>query len=73
MVRLELYNRSVPCGAKAIREAMDSCNVRPLPSRTVIARTLAENGLTHGRTGWYDGDESEWIPESAQRGKMTRK
>ena len=55
--RLELYNRGVPCGPKAIRKRMDDdYSVRPLPSTSTIARILARRGLTHARTGWYPGD-----------------
>ena len=60
MVRLELYNRGLPCGSKAIRGRLDEVEVlRPLPSERTIYRILARNGLTRGRSGWYEGDESE--------------
>ena len=53
-VRLWLYNDAAPCGPKAIREALDSeYHAHPLPSERTIARILARNGLTYGRTGWY--------------------
>jgi len=69
MIRLELYNRGVACGPKAIRTRMDeSYGVKPLPSERTIARMLATNGLTYGRIGWCDGDE-KWLPESAIRAK----
>jgi len=69
IIRLELYNRGVACGPKAIRTKMDeSCGVKPLPSERTIARMLATNGLTYGRIGWCDGDE-KWLPESAIRAK----
>jgi len=44
-------------------------NVQPLPSERAISRILAKNGLTYGRTGWYEGDDPEWIPESAKQWK----
>ncbi len=53
MERLHLYNRGLPCGAKAIRKLIDEKCVRPLPSITTIKRILSRNGLTHGRTGYY--------------------
>ena len=54
-VRLELYNRDMPCGAKAVRERLEKFyHVKPLPSERTIARILARHGLTHGRTGLYD-------------------
>jgi len=61
MQRLHLYNRGLPCGAKAIRKLLDQESVRPLPSITTIKRILSRNGLTYGRTGFYPGDENgEW-------------
>lgn len=62
MVRLELYNRELPCGLNAIRRRLEHDMVRPLLSERTIARILARNGLTYGRTGWYEGDEPEGIP-----------
>jgi len=57
MVRLQLYNRSLPCGPKALRKRLDEHEcLNPLPSERTIARMLARNGLTHGRTGWYEGE-----------------
>ena len=53
-VRLELYNRDMPCGAKALRERLEKFyHVKPLPSERTIARILARHALTHGRTGIY--------------------
>ncbi len=63
MVRLELYNRGLPCGPKALRRRLDEREVlRPLPSERTIARILARKGLTYGRTGCYKGEESENMP-----------
>jgi hypothetical protein len=68
MVRLELYNRGLPCGSKALRRRLDEhYALNPLPSERSIARMLSRNGLTHGRTGWYASDEPQDIPESARR------
>lgn len=55
--RLSLYNRGLPCGPKALRTSL-AAELPPyqLPSERTIARILARNGLTHGRTGWYEGD-----------------
>lgn len=66
-IRLELHNRTMPCGPKAIRNMMDSYHVSPLPSERSIARVLAQNDLTYVRTGWYDGDDPECLPESAKQ------
>jgi hypothetical protein len=61
MQRLHLYNRGIPCGAKAIRKLLDQQGVRPLPSVSTIKHILSRNGLTYGRTGFYPEDENgEW-------------
>ena len=60
MVRLELYNRGLPCGAEKIRRKMkDVYHVLPLPSKSMISRILSRKCLTHGRTGWYAEDYPE--------------
>jgi hypothetical protein len=51
--RLHLYNRGLPCGAKAIRLLLDQQALRPLPSISTIQRILSQNGLTYARTGFY--------------------
>ena len=54
-VRLELYNKDLSCGPKAIRERLEkNYHIKPLPSERTIARILARNCLTHGRTGIYE-------------------
>jgi hypothetical protein len=54
-VRLELYNRDMPCGSKAVRERLEkSYHVKPLSSEKTIGRILARHGLNHSRTGIYD-------------------
>ena len=54
-VRLELYNRDLPCGPKALRQRLEAFyHVKPLPSERTIARILSRNGLTHSRTGLYE-------------------
>ena len=58
--RLGLYNRGMPCGPRVLREHLEEAlDVRPPPSERAIARMLARNGLTHGRTGWYPGESRE--------------
>ena len=57
-VRLQLYNRGLPCGPAALRRRLkDHYELTTVPSERTIARILARNGLTHRRTGWYDGEE----------------
>ena len=54
-VRLELYNRDLPCGPKAVKQRLENFyHVKPLPSERTIARILSRNGLTHGRSGFYE-------------------
>lgn len=68
MVRLDLYNHEEACGATALRKRLDEhYHLKPLPSVRKIGRVLARNGLTHGRTGWYEGDDPDWLPASAKR------
>ena len=68
MVRLELYNQGLSCGPKALHKRLDVHeHLRPLPSERTLSRILARNGLTYRRTGSYEGDDPEWLPESAKR------
>jgi len=53
MVRLELYNRGLFCGPKAIKERLEEYDINALPSERTIGRILSHHGLTHGRTGNY--------------------
>ncbi|UCG63513.1 MAG: helix-turn-helix domain-containing protein [Deltaproteobacteria bacterium] len=54
MIRLNLYNSDLFCGAQAIRWEMEDMGVVPLPSERTINRILARNDLTHRRTGRYE-------------------
>jgi hypothetical protein len=48
MARLELWNRSVPCGAAALHRRLDEFyHLKPLPSVRTIGRILARNGLVN--------------------------
>jgi hypothetical protein len=54
-VRLELYNRDLPCGPNPIRKRLEEFyHIEPLPSERTIARLLSRHGLTHRRTGIYE-------------------
>lgn len=67
MERLHLYNKGLPCGATALhRHLRDACLVVALPSVSRIGKILTQYGLTYGRTGWYEGEELDWLPASAQ-------
>ena len=54
MVRLNLYNQDLFCGAQAILWEMEDLGTTPLPSLRTINRILAKNELTHRRTGKYE-------------------
>ena len=54
MVRLNLYNKDLFCGAQAIRWEMEDLGVQPLPSIRTTNRILSRNELTHRRTGKYE-------------------
>ena len=54
MVRLNLYNKDLFCGAQAILWEMEDLGVQPLPSIRTINRILSRNELTHRRTGKYE-------------------
>mgnify|MGYP000408904697 CR=1 FL=1 len=46
-VRLELYNRDLPCGTNPIRKRIqDFYRVEALSTERTIARLLSRNGLT---------------------------
>ena len=53
MIRLELYNNGLFCGAKAIKNKMEDYDIEPVPSESAIGRILSCHGLTHCRTGFY--------------------
>jgi putative transposase len=54
MIRLELYNNGLCCGAKAIKNKMENDDIEPVPSESTIKRILSNKSLTHGRIGFYD-------------------
>lgn len=54
MVRLNLYNQDLFCGAQAIHWELGELGVKPLPSIRTINRILSRNELTHRRTGKYE-------------------
>jgi transposase InsO family protein len=54
IVRLNLYNQDLFCGAQAIHWELEELGVKPLPSIRTINRILNRNELTHRRTGKYE-------------------
>jgi len=74
LARLDLYNRNRPCGAGALqRHLQDHAHLRPLPSRRRIGQILIQYGLTHGRTGWYEGEDLAWLPAASRIPKEKRR
>ncbi len=67
MVRLNLYNRELFCGAQAILWELEDMGISPLPSLRTINRILARNELTHRRTGRYvpKGTKYPVLPSSS--------
>ena len=59
LIRLYLYNRGECCGARAIQRHMKELDETTIPSLRTIERLLARHGLTHGRTGFYPGQEDD--------------
>jgi putative transposase len=54
IVRLNLYNQDLFCGARAIHWELEEIGVKVLPSIRTINRILSRNELTHRRTGKYE-------------------
>ncbi len=54
MIRLNLYNKRLFCGAQAILWELEEQEISPLPSLRTINRILSRNDLTHKRTGRYE-------------------
>lgn len=53
LVRLDLYNRGLFCGAQAIEWELKDAGVKSIPSLRTINRILNREGLIHRRTGRY--------------------
>jgi hypothetical protein len=41
-IRLHLYNRGVPCGARVIQHHLQELNIKPLPSVRTIGRIFTQ-------------------------------
>ena len=54
MIRLNLYNKGLFCGAQAILWELEDLGVQPLLSLRTINRILVRNELTYRRTGRYE-------------------
>ena len=53
IIRLNLYNKGIFCGAQAILWELEDMNLDSIPSIRTINRILKRNDLTHRRTGRY--------------------
>lgn len=62
MVRLNLYNQGLFCGAQAIHWEMEEFGAEPLPSIRTINRILSRHSLTHRRTGKYEAKGTAYPP-----------
>ena len=71
MIRLNLYNNDLFCGAQAILWEMEDLGVTPLPSERTINRILARNDLTHKRTGSYEPKGTPYPVLPAERPNQT--
>jgi hypothetical protein len=66
MERLTQHNHGRSCGALALRRHLrEEALLHPLPSVRRIRQILTQYGLTHGRTGWYEGEQLDGLPASA--------
>ena len=54
LVRLNLYNHGLFCGAQAIEWELREQGIEPVPSLRSINRILSREELTHRRTGSYE-------------------
>ncbi len=72
VIRLELYNDDLFCGAQAILWEMEDMGVVPLPSERTINRILARNSLTHRRTGKYEPKDTPYPKLPSDRPNQTQ-
>lgn len=71
MVRLNLYNQGLFCGAQAIMWELEDLDVKPLPSVRTINRILSRHGLTHRRIGKYESKGTAYPKLPALRPNQT--
>ena len=61
---LDLYNHSKLCGAKALRQHLQSIGIVNLPSESTIGRIMAKQCLTNGAGSyhhpWNWGEDFKW-------------
>lgn len=61
LIRLNLYNHDLFCGAQAIQWEMEDQGLTPLPSVRTINRILSRHSLTHRRTGKYEAKGTTYL------------
>ncbi len=72
--RLHRYNYGLPCSAVVLhRHLRETVSLQSLPSVRRISQILTHYGLTHGRTGWYEGEDLDRLPASARVPEAQRK
>lgn len=71
IVRLNLYNQDLFCGAQAIHWEMEDLGVEPLPSIRTINRILSRHGLTQRRTGKYEAKGTAYPALPSARSNQT--
>ena len=54
--RLNLYNKGIHCGSKAIQDKLRDGNLTPVPSISTISSVLNNQCLTKRRTAHYEED-----------------
>ena len=71
LIRFNLYNQDLFCGAQAILWELEDLGVKPLPSLRTINRILSRNELTHRRTGKYEAKGTPYPKLPATRPNQT--
>ena len=71
MVRLNLYNQDLFCGAQDIHWEMEELGVALLPSIRNINRILSRHSLTHRRTGKYEAKGTAYPALPSLRANQT--
>jgi transposase InsO family protein len=71
IVRLNLYNQDLFCGAQAIHWEMEDLGIEPLPSIRTINRILSRHELTHRRTGKYEAKGTAYPELPSVRSNQT--
>jgi len=67
LVRLELHNQGLFCGAQAIAWELEDLGLTPLPSPRTINRVLKREGLTQRRPGRYEPKGKQYPKLCADR------